>query len=392
VHSGVPQGHDRYLITLRGRPGFYAQRAVPKDLQARLGIKLWRKKAGNSISEARRFLPSFLSWTEELIEQDKLAPKVLSREEYILLARGRPVDEIVEYWPEIDWEDVEEVSKLPPVPLSRTEEIIEKAVLLKKPASGTVREWNNCFALFNTFTGYVYPLSATKEDAVRFRDHLLTNYKISTTKKIIRFLSGHWQLHVDEEIIKQNIWTGVLKHVKNDERKEKVFDCIEIDKRAETLDPEQKLLYRIIRFTGLRIQEALGLQVHNIDTTQRLVEISDNEYRKVRDGIKNVSSRRTIPISTRLLPYLSGIESGSDDLIFGRWLSKAGNLTTPSFFRNRLGINPHIMRGHVTTCLREAGINERVVGDLLGHAPTTVTNKYGTTTLQALRDAVEAIY
>ena len=388
----MPQALDRYLVTLKGRPGFYAQRAVPKDLQARLGIRLWRKKAGNSISEARRFLPGFLSWTEEIINQDSHRPKSLSREEDRLLARGRSIDEITEYWPSIDHEEVEQFSKLPPVPLLKTDEIIRKAELLKKPASGTVREWHNCFSLFNKFTGYAYPLSATKEDAVRFRDHLLANYKISTTKKIIRFLSGHWQLHVDEEIINQNIWAGVLKHVKNDERKEKIFDHTETDRRAETLDPEQKLLYRIIRLTGLRIQEALGLRACDIDTTKMIIEISDNEYRKVRDGIKNVSSRRTIPISTRLLPHLSGIETGSDGLIFDRWLSGSGKLTTPSFFRNRLGISPHIMRGHVTTCLREAGINERVIGDLLGHAPTTVTNKYGTTTLQTLRQAVEAIY
>jgi len=388
----VPQALDRYLVTLKGRPGFYAQRAVPKDLQARLGIKLWRKKAGNSISEARRFLPGFLSWTEEIISQDSLRPKSLSHEEDRLLARGRSIDEITEYWPSIDHEEVVLFSNLPPVPLLKTDEIIKKAELLKKPASGTVREWRNCFALFNTFTGYTYPLSATKDDAVRFRDHLLTSYKISTTKKVIRFLSGHWQLHVDEEIIKQNIWLGVLKHVKSDEHKDKIFNYIEIDKKAELLDPEQKLLYTILRFTGLRIQEALGLRARDIDKNIKLIEVTDNQYRKLGEGIKNVSSRRKVPISTSLLSKLSGVEKEGDDLIFARWLSGSGKLTTPSFFRNRLGISPHIMRGHVTTCLREAGINERVVGDLLGHAPTTVTNKYGTTTLQTLRDAVEEIY
>jgi integrase len=388
----MPQTLDTYLVTLRGRPGFYAQRAVPKALQARLGIKLWRKKAGNSISEARRFLPGFLSWTEEVINHDNPRPKSLSLEEDRLLARGRSIEEINEYWPSIDHEDVEETSKLPPVPLLRTEEIIEKAELLKKPASGTVREWNNCFALFNTFTGYVYPLSATKEDAVRFRDHLLTNYKISSTKKIIRFLSGHWQLHVDEEIIKQNIWKGILKHVKNDERKDKVFDYITTDKKSEMLDPEQKLLYAIIRYSGLRIQEALGLRSCDINLSEKVIEIADNQYRKLGEGIKNASSRRKIPISTKLLSHLSDFVMEGDGLVFGRWLSASGNFNTPSFFHERLGIRPHLMRGHVTTCLREFGINERVVGDLLGHTPNTVTNKYGTTTLLALRDAVEAIY
>ena len=181
---------DRYLVTLKGRSGFYAQRAVPKDLQARFG-KLWRKKAGNTVSEARRFLPGFLAWTEEQIATERQGPKVLTREEHNLLARGRPIDEILEYWPLIDWEEVEEISKMPPVPLITTEEIIDKARRLKNPAVGTVREWTNCFALFTEFTNLQYPLSATKEHAINFRDHLLKEKKSTTVKKIVRYLRSH---------------------------------------------------------------------------------------------------------------------------------------------------------------------------------------------------------
>jgi hypothetical protein len=75
-----------------------------------------------------------------------------------------------------------------------------------------------------------------------------------------------------------------------------------------------------------------------------------------------------------------------------RWRSKVGRWNTPAFFQQRLGIGPHIMRIHLTTCLREADANERVIGDLTGHAPTTKTNKYGTATMQAPRDAIEKIY
>jgi hypothetical protein len=97
---------DRYLVKLSGRSGLYAQRAVPKNLHARLGTKLWRKKAGNTLSEARRFLPGFLAWTEELMNAARREPKKLTLEEDLLLARGRTVDEIIEYWPQVDWDDV----------------------------------------------------------------------------------------------------------------------------------------------------------------------------------------------------------------------------------------------------------------------------------------------
>lgn len=243
-----------YLIQLKGRSGYYAQRAVPKHLQARLGTKLWRKKAGNSLSEARRFLPGFLAWTEEQITATRSEHRVLTREEDLLLARGRPINEILSYWPQIDHDDVEAVSKMPPVQLVTVDEIISKSVALKKPAKGTIKEWNNSFKLFTDFTGSPYPLSATRNDAQQFRDHLIDTYKVSTAKKVIRFLSGHWELCVDEGVIEKNIWNGVLKYVKNEDRKEKEFAYIEVDKKAQALDPQQKMLYDIIRYTGLRIQ------------------------------------------------------------------------------------------------------------------------------------------
>lgn len=189
---------DRYLVTLKGRSGLYAQRAVPKHLQTRLGTKLWRKKAGNTLTEARRFLPGFLAWTEEQIRGLHPAnPERLTKEEDRLLARGRQTNEILEFWPSIEWDEVEMVPNLPPVPLLTSEDLIKKAKAIKSPASGTVREWQNCFYLFTQFSKYKYPLSATREDAGRLRDHLLTTKKPSTVKKIIRYLRSHWQLCID---------------------------------------------------------------------------------------------------------------------------------------------------------------------------------------------------
>ena len=69
------------MVELKGRPGYSAQRAVPTDLQQRLGKKLWRQKAGNTVSEARLFLAAFLSETEESIKTLRQEPRKLTREE-----------------------------------------------------------------------------------------------------------------------------------------------------------------------------------------------------------------------------------------------------------------------------------------------------------------------
>ena len=115
-----------------------------------------------------------------MIAEHQIESRVLTREQDKLLARGRPTEEIVEYWPLIDLEEIESISKEPPVKLVTAEELIEKAAQLKRPAKGTVREWQNTFRLFSEFTGNSYPLSATRDDAQEFRDHLLAEYKVST--------------------------------------------------------------------------------------------------------------------------------------------------------------------------------------------------------------------
>jgi integrase len=123
-----------------------------------------------------------------------------------------------------------------------------------------------------------------------------------------------------------------------------------------------------------------------------MIQVRDNEYRRVGDGIKNVHSRRQIPIAQGLLPWLCDLPA--EGILFPEYLSRSGRLNTPSFLRGQLGIGPHTLRHHAATCLREAGFNERVIGDLLGHAPSkaTQTSRYGATTLTTLREAVEKIY
>ena len=102
------------------------------------------------------------SETEESIKTLRQGPRKLTREEGCLIARGRPVDEIVEYFPEMEWEEVEEDSKLLPIPLVTIVELIKKAYRMKSPAAGTVREWRNAFDHFTNLTGSSDPLSNTK--------------------------------------------------------------------------------------------------------------------------------------------------------------------------------------------------------------------------------------
>ena len=58
-----------YLQRIGTKPGLYFVRAVPRDLQARLGKKHWRWKAGNDLTEARRSIAEYLALTDRQIAE-----------------------------------------------------------------------------------------------------------------------------------------------------------------------------------------------------------------------------------------------------------------------------------------------------------------------------------
>ena len=62
---------SNYVKSIPGRSGYYFQRAVPRQLQDKIGKKTWIWKAGDSLEEARRKLAEYLIETDALIANAK---------------------------------------------------------------------------------------------------------------------------------------------------------------------------------------------------------------------------------------------------------------------------------------------------------------------------------
>ena len=382
-----------YLIQ-QGKTWWFS-RAVPRPLQETIGKKLWRIRLGHDLSAARRQAISCLAETDQEIELAKLPTaeeRHQRREELLMLKlQGREAVEIFDH-PKFfgSPEDAEALGALPKTSAKTPDQIVDLVVGLKAPAAGTVKEYKGALEKFRHHYGRDHVLAATKDDTAAFRTHLLSSYKTSTAKKTIRYLSGLWEVCLDEGWCQTNPWKGVLRHVRDEAPAEPktvpegVWDVL--DKLGE----RQQALVWLIAFSGMRIQEALGLRGQDLDISSGVIHVASHEQRGLGNGIKNANSIRTIPIDERLRPWAELLGT-SEELVFPEYLSSTRNWNTPSFWQQRLKCSPHKLRHAVATQLRERDVNEQVISDLLGHSIKTMTGRYGQTTLEAKAKALQKI-
>ena len=382
-----------YLIQ-QGKTWWFS-RAVPRALQEQIGKKLWRIRLGHDLTEARRQAISCLARTDQEIELAKLptaAERLAKRQERIQVElQGRPAQEIWEH-PNFYGSDneAEALSVLPRTSGKTPSEIVDLVVSLKNPAAGTIKEYKGCLEKFRRHYGSHYVLGASKDDATAFRDELLSRYKTSTAKKTIRYLSGLWQVCVDEEWTNSNPWKGVLKHVRDEAPITRQGVPEGAWRTVSALPLRNQALFWLIAYSGMRIQEALGLRGKDLDWKAGLIHIASHQKRGLGNGIKNTNSIRSIPIDTRLKPWVELLKT-SEELVFPEFLSASGNWNTPSFWQQRLKCSPHKLRHELATQLREKDVNEQTISDLLGHSVKTVTGQYGKTTQEALRKALTSL-
>ena len=382
-----------YLIQ-QGRTWWFS-RAVPRPLQDAIGKKLWRIRLGHDLAVARRQAISCLAETDQEIELAKLPTaeeRHQRRQELLMLElQGREAEEIFDH-PKFFGSpgDAEALAASTKTSAKTPGQIVELVVGLKAPAEGTIKEYKGALEKFRLHYGKEQVLAATKEDTAAFRTHLLCRYKTSTAKKTIRYLSGLWQVCVDEEWCETNPWKGVLRHVRDETPAEPKTVPEGVWDLLSGLGERQQALFWLIAFTGMRIQEALGLRGKDLDVTGGVIHIASHDLRGLGNGIKNVNSIRTVPIDERLKPWAGRLKT-DEELIFPEYRSSRGNWNTPSFWQQRLKCSPHKLRHEVATQLREREVNEQVISDLLGHSIKTVTGRYGQTTLEAKAKALAKI-
>ena len=156
----------------------------------------------------------------------------------------------------------------------------------------------------------------------------------------------------------------------------------------ETLLPgRERALFELLYATGLRVSEAAGLDLEDVDFSARLVRVTGKGSREriVPFGETAAEALRGyLPVRASLRRDVEDDDPESGEPLFVN--ARGGRLTTRSMARllkRRLRaaglpeeISPHALRHTFATHLLQAGADLRAIQELLGHASLSTTQKY----------------
>jgi integrase/recombinase XerC len=155
----------------------------------------------------------------------------------------------------------------------------------------------------------------------------------------------------------------------------------------ETFVPErERALFELLYATGLRVSEAAGLDLSDLDFSSRLLRVTGkgNRERIVPFGEAAAEALRAYFPSRDALRRRAEREGARGEPLFVN--ARGGRLTPRSMARllkRRLRaaglpeeISPHALRHTFATHLLQAGADLRAIQELLGHASLSTTQKY----------------
>ncbi len=149
-----------------------------------------------------------------------------------------------------------------------------------------------------------------------------------------------------------------------------------------------RLLFELLYGCGLRVGEAVGLNVEDLDRTERWLRVRGKGRKerqvpyggKAAEALDRYLATREISTETKAL-FLNR---------FGKRLSDRGARNIVKFYAtwtvgvNDSSIHPHTLRHAYATHLLSDGADLRAIQELLGHARLSTTQKYTQVSLEDL--------
>jgi len=150
--------------------------------------------------------------------------------------------------------------------------------------------------------------------------------------------------------------------------------------------PRYQAIAMVMYGAGLRISEAVSLEVDDIDGARGVIRVRHGKGDKAREAklsqslylwLRDYWDQQRPP-----LPYLFASAQGTlpSAVTVRKALARAGKDA-----RVKKTITPHMLRHSFATHLLEQGTDLRVVGALLGHASITTTARYARVTEKLVR-------
>ena len=278
------------------------------------------------------------------------------------------------------------------LPVERSwQDLINLASRLKDPAPSTLGEWKRHIQKVMEVAGVMDVSEVTETHARKYRDHLLDNVQASTAKTRLRYVKGLFDVAEEEDWIESNPFNVInVKRIKAKAKPKEAQLLDEADTLIHRLPEYQRLLYWLMKYTGCHVSEAAGIRIEDIDLDQNILHIRENDLRPV----KNAYRRRQIPIIPALRKHIdadANLKRIKGHVFPGLYCETYKRWGNGMQWPRRIGVSPKARRDAAATVMRDHGVNERVLGSILGHTPKTSTNMYGSVTMDAKRKALELL-
>lgn len=151
-----------------------------------------------------------------------------------------------------------------------------------------------------------------------------------------------------------------------------IFNDIEIQKLWKVADSDEYLqLPLILIYTGLRVGELWNLKSSDVNFEGRYFEVTKS---------KTPAGVRTVPIAEKIAPYFKHWLSKGTEYVF---TNRQGNQFKDRNFRDsywqptmdllNLEHKPHDTRHTCVSLLTAAGVDDKIIRKIVGHAGKTVT-------------------
>lgn len=194
----------------------------------------------------------------------------------------------------------------------------------------------------------------------------------STVRNISTVLFNVFDFARKQKYIEENFIKDIeFNYKKKNGSIHDTFSEEEINQLWNRAENKKVQIILIMIYTGLRIEELLSMKCENINIEEKYMT----------GGVKTSAGKnRIIPISDKIYPFVSGLQSKDTYLISNngkryyrsRFMSSIWNPVMKELHFNHI---PHDTRYTCATLMDRAGVNQNCIKEILGHAKEGVTNK-----------------
>lgn len=154
----------------------------------------------------------------------------------------------------------------------------------------------------------------------------------------------------------------LLKYIKLPDRPSKTAARRFTDSEIQSAIDSGCSLAVVLLFTGLRREELYSLQAEDVDYTNQIIHVRKS---------KTAAGIRDVPIPDRLIPWLKPLLESGDLQHSPEWISQ--HLWKPYPIHS---LRRHDCRHTYISLLTEAGVDERMIKQLVGHAGGVTIDVY----------------